>query len=183
MPQLVALADYNIAYLYYFRGQYGRAIEALKATRDDCEKAGDAYLAALCRMDLAEIYLELNLSEDAAQMAGGEPRGVPAAGHGLRGGEVPRLSRHRARPAGQGPARPRALRRGARPFVKEQNSVWPALLDLYQALILFGAGRLFEARRPLHVRARRSFRSPRRWPARRSSAGCCWPASPCAWAS
>ena len=34
MPRLVALADYNIAYLYYFRGQYGRAIEALKATRD-----------------------------------------------------------------------------------------------------------------------------------------------------
>jgi len=32
-------------------------------------------------------------------------------------------------------------------FVEEQNSVWPALLDLYQALILFGAGRLFESRR------------------------------------
>ena len=32
-------------------------------------------------------------------------------------------------------------------FVREQNSVWPALLDLYQALILFTAGRLFEARR------------------------------------
>ena len=30
LPQLVALADYNIAYLYYFRGQYGRAIEALQ---------------------------------------------------------------------------------------------------------------------------------------------------------
>src|SRR4029079_16634545 len=49
--------------------QYGRAIEELKATRDACEKVGDAYLSALCRMDLAEIYLELNLSEDAAQMA------------------------------------------------------------------------------------------------------------------
>ena len=32
LPRLVALADYNIAYLYFFRGQYGEAIEALKAT-------------------------------------------------------------------------------------------------------------------------------------------------------
>ena len=32
-------------------------------------------------------------------------------------------------------------------FVREQNTVWPALLDLYQAVILLGAGRLFEARR------------------------------------
>ena len=44
-------------------------------------------------------------------------------------------------------------------FVQEQNSVWPALLDLYQALILFGAGRLFEARRSA-VAALEAFRSP-----------------------
>ena len=44
-------------------------------------------------------------------------------------------------------------------FVAEQNSVWPALLDLYQALILFGAGRLFESRRHC-VAALESFRSP-----------------------
>ena len=71
LPRLVALADYNIAYLYFFRGQYGPAIEALKATRAACEALGDAYLAALCRLDLAEIYLELNLSADAARDGGG----------------------------------------------------------------------------------------------------------------
>ena len=81
MPKLVALADYNIAYLYYFRGQYGRAIEALKATREPCESVGDAYLAALCRMDLSEIYLELNLSEDAAEMAEEASRRFRAPGH------------------------------------------------------------------------------------------------------
>jgi CHAT domain-containing protein len=147
MPRLVALADYNIAYLYFFRGQYGRAIEALKATRDECEQAGDAYLAALCRMDLAEIYLELNLSEDAAQMADE----ALTAFRGLHiGYEAAKSVAYLAIAHGQQGKVLRALELCAEArvlFIQEQNSVWPALLDLYQALILFGAGRLFEARR------------------------------------
>jgi len=62
-------ADYNIAYLYYFRGEYSRAIEMLFATRRACEVTGDAYHFALCHLDLSEIYLELNLSEEAREMA------------------------------------------------------------------------------------------------------------------
>jgi tetratricopeptide (TPR) repeat protein len=147
MPRLVFLADYNIAYLYYFRGQYGRAIEALKATRDHCEQVGDAYLAALCRMDLAEIYLELNLSEDAAQTA---EEGL-AAFRGLHiGYESAKSVAYLAIAHGQQGKVLRALELCAEAralFIAEHNSVWPALLDLYQALILFGAGRLFEARR------------------------------------
>ncbi len=147
MPRLVALADYNIAYLYYFRGQYGKAIEDLKATRVQCEKAGDAYLAALCRMDLAEIYLELNLSEDAAQTA------EEALSEFRRlhiGYEAAKSLAYLAIANGQQGKVLRALELCAEArarFVQEENSVWPALLDLYQALILFGAGRLFEARR------------------------------------
>src|SRR5258708_34522952 len=33
------------------------------------KKAGDAYQMALCNLDLAEIYLELNLSAEAAELA------------------------------------------------------------------------------------------------------------------
>ena len=69
MPLLRDQADYNIAYLYYFRGEYSRAIEMLLATRRACEVNGDAYHVALCCMDLSEIYLELTLSEEARQMA------------------------------------------------------------------------------------------------------------------
>jgi len=147
MPKLVALADYNIAYLYYFRGQYGRAIEELKATRDACEKVGDAYLAALCRMDLAEIYLELNLSDDAAQMAEESLAEFRRLGMGY---EAAKSLAYLAIANGQQGKVLRALElctEARRLFVQEQNTVWPALLDLYQALILFGASRLFEARR------------------------------------
>jgi tetratricopeptide (TPR) repeat protein len=69
MPLLRDQADYNIAYLYYFRGEYSRAIEMLFATRRACEVTGDAYHLALCHLDLSEIYLELNLSEEAREMA------------------------------------------------------------------------------------------------------------------
>jgi len=34
-------------------------------------------------------------------------------------------------------------------FEREKNLVWPWLIDLYQALLLFHEGRYFEARRPL----------------------------------
>src|ERR1700687_515181 len=37
MPLLVAQADYNIAYLYYMRGEYSRRIEALYAALRGCE--------------------------------------------------------------------------------------------------------------------------------------------------
>ena len=48
LPSLVALADYNIAYLYDFRGQYSRAIEALRATREKLPgPSADAYRGAL----------------------------------------------------------------------------------------------------------------------------------------
>ena len=147
MPKLVAQADYNIAYLYYFRGQYGRAIEELKATREQCEKVGDAYLSALCRMDLAEIYLELNLSDEAAEMA---EESLAEFRRLEIGYEAAKSLAYLAIAHGQQGKVLRALELCAEArvlFVRERNSVWPALLDLYQALILFGASRLFEARR------------------------------------
>src|SRR5439155_5631311 len=43
-------------------------------------------------------------------------------------------------------------------FEREQNSVWPSVIDLYQALVLSNAGRYFEARR-LCAAAKAFFRS------------------------
>ena len=70
MPVLVAVADYNIAYLYYLRGEYTRSIELYRAAREDCRELGDAYREALCDLDQSEMYLELNLSEEGAHLAG-----------------------------------------------------------------------------------------------------------------
>jgi tetratricopeptide (TPR) repeat protein len=53
MPLLRDQADYNIAYLYYLRGEYSRAIEMLYATRRACEVSGDASATWTCRRSIS----------------------------------------------------------------------------------------------------------------------------------
>jgi len=55
LPLLHLITDYNIAYLYYMRGDYGRAIEMLKNARVAGEKIAYTYLVALCYLDLSDI--------------------------------------------------------------------------------------------------------------------------------
>ena len=138
--------DYNIAYLYYLRGEYSRAIEMLLAARRACEESGDEYHVALCHLDLSEIYVELNLSEEARQIARegflrfqklgiGYEAAKALANEAIANGQLGQMSRAFE------------LFAGARTmFVREQNAVWPSLLDLYQGLLLFHQKRYREAR-------------------------------------
>src|SRR6267154_466391 len=147
MPLLRDQADYNIAYLYYFRGEYSRAIEMLFATGRACEVTGDAYHFALCHLDLSEIYLELNLSEEAREMAQEGFLRFEKLGMGY---EAAKTLANEAIAYGQQGKTVHALERFAKArdmFAREKNLVWPWLLDLYQALLLFHEGRYFEARR------------------------------------
>jgi CHAT domain-containing protein/tetratricopeptide (TPR) repeat protein len=147
MPLLVAQADYNIAYLYYLRGEYSHAIEALYAARRACEATGDAYHFALCHLDLSDIYLELNLSEEAREMAHEGFLKFEKLGMGY---EAAKTLANEATAYGQQGKTVQALERftAAREmFGREKNLVWPWLIDLYQGLLLFHEGRYFEARR------------------------------------
>lgn len=147
MPLLVAQADYNVAYLYYMRGEYSEAIERLYAARRACEATGDAYHLALCHLDLSDVYLELNLSEEAREMAHeGFARFEKL---GLRY-EAAKTLANEATACGQQGKTVQALERFAKAremFATEKNRVWPWLVDLYQGLLLFHEGRHFEARR------------------------------------
>lgn len=147
MPLLVAQADYNIAYLHYLRGEYSRAIEMLYAARRACEATGDAYHLALCHLDLADIYLELNLSEEARVMA--REGYLRFEKLGMRY-EAAKTLAYEAIAYGQQGKAVQALERFAEAremFKREKNHIWPWLLDLYQALVLFHEGRYFEAQR------------------------------------
>ena len=160
MPLLVAQADYNIAYLYYLRGEYSHAIEALYAARRACEATGDAYHFALCHLDLSDIYLELNLSEEAREMAHEGFLRFEKLGMGYEAAKT--LANEATAYAQQGKT-VQALERFTKAremFAREKNLVWPWLIDLYQGLLLFHEGRYFEARR-LQCRRRRFLRSVR----------------------
>lgn len=147
MPLLRAQADYNIAYLYYLRGQHSRAIEMLHAARRRCEATGDHYHFALCHLDLAEIYLELNLSHEAIHMAHEGQALFQKLGMGY---EEAKCQAYEAMGFSQFGKAVRAVElfgEARAKFVREKNLVWPSLIDLYQALVLFNEGRLFESQR------------------------------------
>ena len=147
MPLALAQADYNIAYLYYLRGNYGRAIEMLRAARETSQHAGDAYHAALCHLDLSEIYLELNLNLDAGELAqeafdAFQELGLDyEAAKALCFSAIALSQQHKGLQALTVFARARAM------FAKENNQVWPALIDVYQGWAYFNEGSLMEARR------------------------------------
>jgi CHAT domain-containing protein/tetratricopeptide (TPR) repeat protein len=146
MTLLVGQADYNIAYLYYLRGEYGRAIHMLRAARDKSEHNSDAHIAALCYLDLSDIYLELNLSEEARESAHESYLRFQKLGmgyeeaKGLANEAIALGQRGKALAALDLFAKARSL------FVREKNHVWPSLIELYRALIFFNEGRVFEAR-------------------------------------
>jgi tetratricopeptide (TPR) repeat protein len=137
---LTVQADYNIAYLHYLQGEFKRAINLYKQTRTFCASAGDPYHAALCDLDQAEIYLHLNLfgectkfaQESLAQFQSLKLNYEAAKAYTFLG-----LVACQQTDSGN----PLELLGKARElFVSEENWIWPALVDLYRAIVLCRAG-------------------------------------------
>lgn len=158
MPILVAYADYNIAYLYFLRGEYGRSIQMLREAASGAKRAGDSYQLALCDLDLAEIYLEINLTDEAIELAHAANKGFDRLGFGYEAAKALAFAAMGTSRQGQAFEGLRLFREAKEMFAKDQNKVWPSLIDLYEALVLFNEGRLFEARR-LCAAAREFFAS------------------------
>jgi CHAT domain-containing protein len=147
MSILVAYADYNIAYLYFLRGEYGRSIQMLRDASVSAKKANDAYQLALCNLDLSEIYLELNLSAEAGELGRAANEAFHELGFGYEAAKALGFAAIAASRQGQAFEAVKLFTRAKEMFVRDKNLVWPSLIDLYEALVLFTEGRLFEARR------------------------------------
>jgi CHAT domain-containing protein len=146
MPLLVTQADYNIAYLYFLRGDYRKAIDGLNKSRQLCHRSGDPYHAALCDLDESEIYLELNLTDEAARMSRQAERQfeelkVPhELGRSVVNLAIALYRKNDTAKSLQLLAKAKII------FAKENNRAWQALIDLYQALVLFDTGTLERAK-------------------------------------
>src|SRR5215472_2749987 len=142
---LTVQADYNIAYLHYLEGKHKRAIELYKETRIFCARAGDPYHAALCDLDQAEIFLHLNLFRECTQLA----RKALAQFQGLKMNyEAAKAYTFLGLAACQQTDSTNALELFARArelFLFEQNWIWPALVDVYRAIIMYRANSLPQA--------------------------------------
>jgi CHAT domain-containing protein len=145
MPLLVAEADYNIAYLYYLRGEYTRAIELYRVTREHCHELGDTYHQGLCDLDQSEMFLELNLSEEGGHLA---QRALETFRHLGMGYEAAKAVSNLAIATshhGDAAGALELFRKARELFAKEQNLAWIAIIDLYQALVIYQDGRPAEA--------------------------------------
>jgi len=147
MPILVAYADYNIAYLYFLRGEYGRAIQMLREAAQSGKKANDAYQVALCSLDLSEIYIEVNLIPEATQLAREANEHFQRLGFGYEAAKALVFGAIAASRQGQTFEGIKLFSTAKELFVRDKNHIWPSLIDLYEGLVLFNEGRLFEARR------------------------------------
>jgi CHAT domain-containing protein len=157
---VVGQADYNIEALYYLHGEHSRAIGMLLATREACQKSNDQYHVALCNLDLSEIYVQLNLAGPAEEMAREAAAGFQELGMSYEEGKsrvnlaLAMAQQNKLDPALE------MLSKARQQFVKEKNSAWPFLTDLYHAAILIDEGRYGEAQR-LCARANKFFRTAR----------------------
>ena len=147
MPLLVTQADYNIAYLYYLRGEYSRAIQMLRATRRNAKEIGDFYHYSLCNLDLSELYLELNLSGEAAELAQQGYEGFHKLSMGYESAKCLAFSAMAASQQRRSTDGLKLFGQAREMFIKEKNQAWSSLIDLYRALVFFNEGRFFEARR------------------------------------
>ncbi|RMH18306.1 MAG: CHAT domain-containing protein, partial [Acidobacteria bacterium] len=156
LEQLVLEVDYNIAYLYYLRGEYTRAIRGFEEARSRCRVAGDAYHQALCDLDQAEIYLELNLVEEAAELAGAAHASFARQGLPYETAKALTFRALALSRRGDDRRSLRLLERARAIFVGEKNRLWPALIDFYRAVVLYRQEQPREAL-GLAQRARRAF--------------------------
>jgi CHAT domain-containing protein/tetratricopeptide (TPR) repeat protein len=147
MPLAVAQTDYNVAWLYYLRGEYARAIDLLRAAADTSDRHADAYHAALCRLDLSEVYLELGLNDEARELAQQAHAMFSDLGVGY---EAAKALANTAVAYGREGQVGRAMElfdRAHALFVGEANYAWPSLIDLYRAVLLLEDDRPVDARR------------------------------------
>jgi CHAT domain-containing protein/tetratricopeptide (TPR) repeat protein len=145
MKDLWTQANYNRSYLYYLRGRYSAALEGFSRLRQTFEQSGSLRHYALCDLDEAEIYIQLNLSQDAAglalraaeqfgQLGLGYERAKATAFHGVALIQLRRF-----------PEALEAFRNAQRIFEFENNQYWIGLLDLYRSEVHISLARYWEA--------------------------------------
>lgn len=147
LPLVVAEIDYNIAYLFLLRGEYSEALKRYREARVTCIKLGDYYRENLCSLDEAEIFLELNLTSEAVDLAQQAHAGFEDLKIAYESAKALVLWGIALSRQGKWFVALELLGKAKEIFRREENVVWTCQVDLHSALVLLRAGRLFESSR------------------------------------
>ena len=146
LTDLLVQANYNRAYLYFLRGRYSQALQMFGELRTLFSEHSSQRHLALCDLDEAEVYLQLNSPVSAASLS------KRAADKFLT---LSMRYEHAKALAFLGLALCKShqfgealdvFRSSRSIFQHEGNSYWEAILNLYIAEIMFSLGRISESR-------------------------------------
>jgi len=146
LSDLVAQARYNRAYLYFLRGRNMQAVEQFGKLRVFFEESGSHRHTALCDLDETEIYLQMNLPNEAARLArraAGAFESLEMRYERARATTFLGIALTQNRQFGDAL---QIFRSAQSLFEEEHNHHWVALLKFYRAEVLYAVGRLWEAR-------------------------------------
>jgi len=68
MERAAAQVRYSLGYLHFLKGEYHQAMRVLHEVREEMSRLEDERMTALCELDLTEIYLQLNMHQEAASL-------------------------------------------------------------------------------------------------------------------
>ena len=145
MPMLVAQADYNIGYLYFLRGQYVKAMRMLDRARQTAARHQDKLHLALCDLDQADVCIELNLFEDALQLAHSALEQFQSLAMPYEAGKALTNMAVAEQHLGRDTSALELLDRASQRFTAAGNDFWVRMVQLYRAVVLLKMGRCFEA--------------------------------------
>jgi len=136
MTLWAAMADRGISQMHFRRGNYSTALRILEEVRRKHEELGDARRVGLCDMDRAEIYLELNLFEDAADIARRAHETFNRLGNRYEAGKCLAYEGIAEFKLIKDKEAEAALLTARDIFLQEGNEVWVAVIDLWRAQLL-----------------------------------------------
>jgi len=148
---------YNRAYLAFLRGRYSQSLQSFNELRPLFQKHESDRHSALCDLDEAEIYLQLNSPANATSMAA---RAVEKFRNLNMRYELAKSEAFLGLALCQSHQFGEALdvfRTSRSVFHEEGNSYWESVVDLYIAEVIFSLGRIWESR-PLALKAMERFR-------------------------
>jgi CHAT domain-containing protein/tetratricopeptide (TPR) repeat protein len=146
LGELLTNVRYNRAYFFFLRGRYSDALAAFARLREYFRESGSEWYLALCDLDESQIYLQLNISRDAASMSWKAVEQCQRIGM--------KYEEAKAR-AFFGAALMQMRRFGEalesfaisqKGFEAEKNQYWIAVLDLHRAEVYLTLERYWEAR-------------------------------------
>ncbi len=137
-------AKYNRAYLSFLRGRYSEAIQAFGELREHFNREGSRRHSALCDLDESEIYLHLNLTKDALNLARRAAEAFKELGNKYEQAKATAFVGLALTGNQQYSKALDTFRESQTIFEEEKNLYWAAATELYRAQVFFLGQRFWE---------------------------------------